>query len=369
MVGLRPVMRGLAGMAIWSAAGLVLAAPAVSGQFAQTMRPTTAAKAQPVTQAPVSMVKRSLCVWDMMGQNGEIFAMMRDYQVKAASMGVDFELKPYVEEKIASEDFRVKYCDAVIMTGLRVRPFNAFTGSIEAIAAIPTDEHMRKLITVLSAPGSARYMQTDFDGQKYEVAGILPFGTAYAFVNDRKIDTVEEVNGKKIAIFDHDKAQAQLTKNLGALSDPSDVTNFSGKFNNGKVDIVIAPLIAYRALELYRGMGKNGGVIDFNLAQVSLQVLIHPERFPAGFGQKSREYLASMYDKQLKMIQNHYHEIADKDWVHITDANRDRYQNMARDARIRMIKDGIYDAKMMSLLRKIRCQMSPALAECSLSGE
>lgn len=314
-------------------------------------------------------IKRRLCVWDIMGQNGEIFAKLKDYQVKASTLGVDFELKGYVDERVASEDFRVRYCDAVVMTGLRARPFNSFTGSIEAIGAIPSYEHMRTLVSVLSSPAAAHYMKTDFDGQSYEVIGVMPFGAAYGFVNDRKIDSPERLPGKKIAIFDYDKAEAKLVRNLGAQSDPSDLTNFAGKFNNGKVDIVIAPATAYRPLELYRGLGKTGGIVDFVLAQVSLQIVIHSDRFPSDFGQKSRELIAGQYNSYFKTVRGYESEVDPKFWVRITDANRNRYQEMTRISRIDLVRDGIYDKKMMALLKKIRCQKDPALAECSLGDE
>jgi hypothetical protein len=333
------------------------------------IRPPTRSKPQPVVTIPKEMVKRRLCVWDIMGQNGEAVALMKDYQVKAATLGVDFELKAYVEEKVASEDFRVRYCDAVVMTGLRIRPYNSFTGSIEAVGAIPSYDHMRTLVNVLSAPASAKYMLTELDSQRYEVAGVLPFGSAYGFVNDRKIQGPEQLPGKKIAIFDYDKAQAKLVRDLGARSDPSDVTNFSGKFNSGSVDIVVAPSTAYRPLELYRGLGSKGGIIDYVLAQVSLQVLIHPERFPTGFGQASREYVQTLFDRQLKLIERFESDIDPKYWIKVSDSDRRRYDEMSRQSRINLITDGIYDQRMMALLKKIRCQREPARPECSLAGE
>ena len=314
-------------------------------------------------------IKRRLCVWDIMGQNGEIFGKLKDYQVKAKTLGVDLDLKAYTDERIASEDFRVRYCDAVVLTGLRVRPFNSFTGSIEAVGAIPGYEHMRTLVSVLSSPAAAHYMKTDFDGQSYEVVGVMPFGAAYGFVNDRRIDSPERLPGKKIAIFDHDKAEARLVRILGAQSDPSDITNFAGKFNNGKVDIVIAPAMAYRPLELYRGLGQNGGIVDFVLAQVSLQIVVHADRFPADFGQKSREYIAGQFSAHMKTVKGYESEVDPKYWVRVTDVSRNRYNEMARISRVDLVRDGIYDKKMMSLLKKIRCQKDPTLAECSSGGE
>lgn len=351
---------------------LTLMCTAVAAQQPTSLndiRPPTRSKPQPIVTIPKDMVKRRLCVWDIMGQNGEAVALMKDYQVKAATLGVDFELKAYVEEKVASEDFRVRYCDAVLMTGLRIRPYNAFTGSIEAVGAIPSYDHMRTLVNVLSAPASAKYMLTELDSQRYEVAGVLPFGSAYGFVNDRKIQGPEQLPGKKIAIFDYDKAQAKLVRDLGARSDPSDVTNFSGKFNNGSVDIVVAPGTAYRPLELYRGLGSKGGIIEYVLAQVSLQVLIHPERFPQGYGQASREYVQSLFDRQLRLIERFESDIDPKYWIKVSDANQRRYDEMSRQSRINLISDGIYDQRMMALLKKIRCQKDPARPECSLTGE
>lgn len=314
-------------------------------------------------------IKRRLCVWDIMGQNGEVFGRLKDYQVKAATLGVDFDLKGYTDERVASEDFRVRYCDAVVLTGLRVRPFNSFTGSIESVGAIPSYEHMRTLVSVLSSPAAAHFMKTDFDGQSYEVIGVMPLGAAYGFVNDRRVDSPERLPGKKIAIFDYDKAQAKLVRDLGAQSDPSDLTNFAGKFNNGKVDIVVVPATAYRPLELYRGLGQNGGIVDYVLAQVSLQIVVHADRFPSDFGQKSREYIAGQFSAYMKTVKGYESEVDPKYWVRVTDANRARYQEMSRLSRIDLVRDGVYDKKMMALLKKIRCQKDPVLAECSLGDE
>ncbi|MEY4515883.1 MAG: hypothetical protein RL180_229 [Pseudomonadota bacterium] len=339
------------------------------GLYGGDLRPQTRSQAQPIATVPDKVVRRKLCVWDIMGQNGEIFALMKDYQVKAATLGVDFDLKGYVDEKVASEDFRVGYCDAVVLTGLRVRPYNAFTGSIEAIGAIPNYSHMRSLIEVLSAPSTARYMTTQQDGQSYEIAGVVPFGSAYGFVNDKQIQGPDQLPGKKIAIFDYDKAQAKLVRNLGARSDPSDVTNFSGKFNNGQVDIVIAPVTAYRPLELYRGLGKKGGIIDYVLAQVSLQVVIHPDRFPHGFGQASRSYTNTLFDRQMKMIERYEGDVNANYWIRVGEANTRRYDDMARTSRISLMQDGIYDQRMMALLKRIRCQKDGSRAECSQTGE
>lgn len=320
--------------------------------------------------APTSMVKRSLCVWDIMGHTGEVVALMRDYQVYASQLGVDFEIRSYTDERIASEDFRTRYCDAVLLTGLRARAFNPFTGSIEAVGAIPTDTHMRTLIQILSSPRSQNLMLSRDGDRSFEVVGILPFGSAHGFVNDRSIQGADELPGKTIAVFDYDKAQAELVRGLGALPDPSDVTNFASKFNSKSVDIVIAPLAAYQALELYRGLGQKGGIIDYVLAQVSLQVIVDPDRFPEGFGQQSRQYMnQTLYPRAVSMLERYASFVDQKYWIKSTPANLKRYDEMSRVSRVGLIEKGIYDAKMMSLLKRIRCQHEPARTECALQSE
>ena len=320
--------------------------------------------------APATTVKRSLCVWDIMGHTGEVVAMMRDYQVYASQLGVDFEIRSYVDERIASEDFRTKYCDAVLLTGLRARAFNSFTGSIEAVGAIPTDAHMRTLVQVLSSPRSQSLMLSREGDRSFEIAGILPFGSAHGFVSDRDIKGADQLPGKTIAVFDYDKAQAQLVRELGALPDPSDVNNFASKFNAKSVDIVIAPLAAYQALELYRGLGQKGGIIDYVLAQVSLQVIIDPDRFPAGFGQQSRQYMnQTLYPRAVSMLERYASFVDDKYWIKSTPPNLKRYDEMSRISRIGLIEQGIYNPKMMSLLKRIRCQHEPARSECSMQSE
>lgn len=320
--------------------------------------------------APKATVKRSLCVWDIMGHTGEVVALMRDYQVYASQLGVDFEIRSYTDERIASEDFRTRQCDAVLLTGLRARAFNTFTGSIEAVGALPTDAHMRTLAQVLSSPRSQSLMLSREGERSFEVIGILPFGSAHGFVRDRNIKGADELPGKTIAVFDYDKAQAKLVRELGALPDPSDITNFATKFNAKSVDIVIAPLAAYQALELYRGLGQNGGIIDYVLAQVSLQVIVDADRFPEGFGQQSRQYInQTLYPRAVNMLTRYASFVDPKYWIESTPANLQRYDEMSRVSRMSLTEQGIYDRRMMSLLKRIRCQHEPARTECGLQSE
>ena len=79
----------------------------------------------------------NLCVYDPSGANGDAFQLMKEYRIAALGWGVDFKLKPYTDEKTAAEDFKAGQCDGVVLTGTRVRSFQKFTGTIEAMGAVP----------------------------------------------------------------------------------------------------------------------------------------------------------------------------------------------------------------------------------------
>lgn len=321
----------------------------------------TAALALTITPAQAAE-KRTLCVFDIIGANGDIFNIMKDYKTAAVGMGVDFELKPYTDEKIASEDLKAGQCDAAVLTGIRGRQFNSYTGSLDSVGAIPTYDAMRTVITVL-ASGNPAINQNLVSGP-YEVAGVAPMGAAYLFVKDKTIDTVGELSGKSIAVLEYDSAQANMASRVGMSPVMSDITNFSGRFNNGSVDICFAPIAAYSALELYKGMQPSGGIVDYVLGQLTAQVIIRKDKFPEGFAQQSRKYMLGQFDRAMRVIENANSEVDKKWWIRIPEADKLKYDEMLREARIALTNDGVYSKDMMTLLRKVRCKEEPSRAEC-----
>jgi hypothetical protein len=312
--------------------------------------------------AHAAPVKRTLCVFDIVGQSGDVFNMMRDYRTAAIAWGVDFNLRVYTDEMVATEDLMAGQCDASAITGIRGRQLNAYTGSLDSVGSIPTYEHLRQVIQVLSSGHAS--IEPRLTSGRYEVMGITPMGAAYLFVNDRTINTVNRLAGKSIAVMEYDVAQAKMASQVGMSPVLSDVTNFAGRFNNGNVDICFAPVMAYSALELYRGMQPNGGIIDYVLGQLTLQIIARADRFPAGFGAQSRQYMYSQFDQAMRVIENAEREVDQKWWVRIPEADRVRYDEMMRESRIALRDEGIYDPDMMRLLRGIRCRVDAGRAEC-----
>ena len=314
------------------------------------------------------MVERELCVFDIVGSSGDIYNMMEDYRTAALEWGVDLDLRAYTDEAVAFEELTGDQCDAAVVTGVRGRALNNYTGTLDSAGAIPSYEMLRTVMQVLASEEDEIVDRLRDD--TYEVMGLAPMGAAYLFVKDQEINHVNDLAGKSIAVMEYDEAQGRLASHVGMSPVMSDITNFAGRFNNHSVDICFAPVAAYTALELYRGLTDDGGVIDYTLGQLTAQMLARHDRFPEEFGQKSREYWYNeLFDQAMQVIEAGYEDVPEERWVEIPDDDRREYDEMMREARIGMRDDGIYDGHMLELLFNIRCRMEPGRAECAEDTE
>ena len=142
-----------------------------------------AASAVLMAVSGLTQAKQVVCVFDLVGKNGDVFALMKDYQLAAKNWGADIELRVGQNEAVIAEDFKAGKCDGISVTGMRGRQFNAFTGSLDAIGAIPDLKLAVKVMQGLANPTFAKNMVQG----RYEVAGVIPVGDAYLLVNDRSI--------------------------------------------------------------------------------------------------------------------------------------------------------------------------------------
>ncbi|MBL1272516.1 MAG: hypothetical protein COB25_008725 [Oceanospirillales bacterium] len=307
-----------------------------------------------------------MCVFDVIGANGDMFNMVKDYALEMKSHGVDFDLKPYTDEGVAVGDFNAGQCDAVAATDLRTRPFNRFTGSVSAVGALPTYDDLETLLATLAQTKAAPLMKQD----GYEVIGIVPIGAGYLFVNDRSIDTAGELAGKRMATLDYQKDAIHMVNFVKATVVPSDITNFAGKFNNGSVDTAYAPAFAYEALELYKGLGDKGGIVNYPLAQLTVQVIVRDDVLGDDTAQAARQVAWGMYPQAMNLINKQEEAIPEDKWIRISEKDIQGYQEMFRQNRIEM-RDGlkgapdVYHPKMLGLLSKIRCASNPSASECT----
>ena len=283
-----------------------------------------------MTVVSTAQAKQVMCVFDLVGKNGDVFALMKDYQLAAKQWGADIELKVGQNEAVIAEDFKAGKCDAVSITGMRGRQFNNFTGSLDAIGAIPNLKLAVQVMQGLASPTFAKHMKKG----NYEVAGVVPVGDAYLMVRDRSINTVAKAAGKKIAVLDYDQAQKIMVQQIGAQAVNSDVTNFGSKFNNGQVDIIGAPAAVFRPLELHKGLGTKGAIVNYPILQVTGNVIIRADKFPAGYGQKSRDWIKTQLPRANQILGKMKADIPAKYWMNVPAGDQPGYQKLMRESRI-----------------------------------
>ncbi len=316
-------------------------------------------------KASAEVIERRICVFDIAGNAGPTMQAMRDWRAEALEWGLDANLVPFTNESIAVEELQARRCDAVLMTGIRARNYVPYSGTLDSLGGIPDNEHLRMVLQVMAHPSRADKMSTD----SFEVMGIAPAGAAYIFVNDREINSLPKAAGKKVAVLEFDPTQAKMVSQMGATPVSSDLTNFSNRFNNNVVDVIAAPLAAYNALELYRGLSPDGAIIDYPLAQISMQLIARRDTMPREISQKSREYFFDNFDTILEIL-NREAEHVDPDWFQpIPEEDQREYEVMMQDARVELRDEGYYDPEMLTLQRRVRCRLDAGRSECADSRE
>ncbi|MDX1804829.1 MAG: putative solute-binding protein [Alcanivorax sp.] len=306
-------------------------------------------------------LSRTICIWDIAGRNGPVFSAAMEQRALATEYGLDLKMEPYTNESVMVEALKAGRCDAALMSGLRARQFNLYTGTVDAIGAMPDQKHMHTLLRVLANPKQAGHMVHG----EYVVMGIFPAGAAHIFVNDRSISSLAKAAGHRVAVLDYDKTQAEMVAAMGATPVSTDIVSAPNKFNNGQIDILPAPLVGYELLELYKGMTPDGGIVDYPLTQLSMQLIGRVDKFPNVVAQLIREASLEAYPKVMARLHKETKRIPKHWWIHIPKKDRQDYEVMMHDARQALADRGYYSRDMLVLQSKIRCKYNPARAECS----
>lgn len=316
-----------------------------------------------------TQAKQDICVFDLLGKAGESYKMMEEWALAAKNWNTDVQLIAYQSEELADKDFKSGKCDAVYITTMRARQYNKFAGSIDALGGIPNNAIALKAITFVLDKRNVKRLKTTIDGEEIEIGGIGQIGPAYIFVNDRAINTIEKGRGKKFAVLSYDKAQIAMVERVGAIPVPSDISNFVKKFNTGEVPMVGAPAYAFKPLEMEKGLGTKGALMNFPVLNVTADLVYRSQKFPAAFGNESRAWFIKQLPRQFNMIKRLEESIPAKYRMNLSKADTEKYQKLLRDGRMDLTKQGVYDPTMMSVLKRARCTVDRTNFECSLSGE
>lgn len=309
---------------------------------------------------------QSFCVFDFSGTAGDAYALMQDFALASRGWGVDLQLKAYKEEQDVVKAFKAKECDAVAITDISARQFNRFVGTLNAVGAIPNYKVARSAFHLVTHPKLTSFLSDD----GYEVAGVVPMGLVYMFGRDRQhISSLPSLMNRTIGVLETDPLQARLINRIGAKAVPLSISRFNHLFNQGKMDVIPSPAMAYQPLELEKGLGEKGAIARFPLVLLSQAVIIRQDKFPSNFGALGREWMLGQLPRVMKMIERMEAAIPAKRWVDIPAQDQVGYQRLMREMRLNFVRDGTYDPKMATLLKRIRCQQDPVLFECTMRDE
>jgi hypothetical protein len=315
----------------------------------------------PASVSAQTLMPLTMCVFDFIGNDGPAHKAMKEYQIDASRWGVDLSFKVYTDDRVASEEFKNGVCDMLNLPGIRAREYNDFTGSINAVGAIPSYKHLGMIIKTLSSKKASKLMRKG----EYEIIGISPIGAIFLFVNDKTIKTPEDMAGKRITVLDNAPETGYLAERIGMTPVSSSIMNALQKFNNHAVDITGAPGLAYEPMEMYKGLEPGGGIIKWPTLQITMQLIVRWKKIPEGFGQKTRELMANKYPIQIKTVTDSELTIPDKYWIEISDEAKNNWNETFRESRIALRERKVYNAKALTLFRKVRCKVDPNLAECT----
>ncbi|MCG8534262.1 MAG: DUF6091 family protein [Pseudomonadales bacterium] len=313
------------------------------------------------TQLQAAPVPVKMCAFMFMGEGGPEHQALLDYQAAALEWGAQLEMKSYVHDKIVVEELKSGRCDIANMPSIQARSFNKFTGTLDAPASMPTYDHLKTVLQTLAKPSAGKYMRNG----DYEIVGIQPAGAVFIFSNDNSIEGVSDLAGKKMAVLDTMPEMRQLVVDLGMTPVSSTLTNIFQKFNNRAIDITGGPAMVYEMMELDKGLRPNGGILAQPVMQGNIQFVARWDKLPEGFAQKSREYFVKNFDQSLKFVREAEEKIPKDLWIPMTADRQEEYQTQTRQIRLAFRERDVYDAKMLTLLRKIRCKKDATLAECT----
>lgn len=312
---------------------------------------------------------QNVCVFDLLGKSGESYKLMEEWALAAKEWNADITLIPFQDEALVDRRLREGKCDAAYMTSMRARNYNKFAGSIDAIGGVTSNTIAQKAISYVLDKRNKHRMVTAQNGANYEVVGIVQIGLAYLFVRDKNLNSIEKVRGTKFAILQYDAAQKIMVESVGAQPIPSEITDFVKKFNSGQVDAIAAPAYAYKPLEIGKGVGGKGAMFTFPVVNVTGDLVARSDKFPTDFGMKSRAWFLQQLPQNFAMIKRLEMGVPSKIKMNFSAEDKIKYQKILREGRFSLTKQGVYDATMMSVLKRARCTVERTNFECTLNGE
>jgi hypothetical protein len=305
-------------------------------------------------------ITRHICIWDPLGKSGPIANTVEDQALRSLHYGMDLEVSIFNNERELVQNFKTETtCDAILIRGAVAMEFNKFSGTIEAVGALPERKHLQLLMQVFTSPKMNRFMS---DGQ-YTVMGVATIGGNYAFMDDKSFKSLSSIKNKRVAVQTVEPGMRALTKKFGAVPVEGDMMANVQSYADNNVVSMLSPAIAY----LVMGSGQissDTGVLRNPISQSTMQFIGRSELFPDPLAQMLREDFLLKFDNYSALVDKEMALVPEDFWIETSDSETEKLSEATREVRIALRDEGYYDATMLRIARKIRCKFNPERSEC-----
>lgn len=303
---------------------------------------------------------RTICVWDVLGRQGPIYASTVDQQLRLKHYGINLEVEAFSDEQDVVDKLISGACDTSVMSGSKAKQFNDFTGSIESLGGIPSRKHMKYLLQVLASTHAHKKMQQG----KFHVVGVIPIGDNYLFTHNNKEPELKSTFVGKAAVVGDDLSQKALYEAFDMqLILGKSTAAAAGAYNQGNADIIMSPLVGYNMFNLGAGL-KNGSIVDYPLSQMTLQVVARLDTIPAEIGQFLREDMFVKLNIMYRQVEKNSRGVPKDKMIKFSAREENQLNLKITKIREQLTKSGAYNKGMMKLQKKIRCKIDKQLKEC-----
>lgn len=307
-----------------------------------------------------SASKINFCVLDLMGANGDIMGVAKDYALAAKQWGVDVTPTVYMNVSEALRDFENGTCNGLVADNFATKKYNPFMGTIGAVGAIPNYEIAQRVLMALGSPKLAHKLKS----RAYEVVGYMPYGLTYLYTKDRSLRNIDGLQNKTLGVLDVDLSQRRMAQKVGMTPVSVTFDNAVNKFRNDQIEILPAPLVVYQPLEIGKIIGNNGGIINYPLALFTMNFIIAKGDYPQDFGQKSRQWFSQRSPQLIKIVERWDASVPRDKLYSIPQIDHTSYDRLLSQLRREFIDNNIYDHSMITLIRHVRCAQEPLFIEC-----
>lgn len=233
------------------------------------------------------------CAYDPIGSQGDITRRLNDIRLYAQQYQVKFKVVTYQKEQQAIQAFDDGKCSGLAASNFNTYRYNQFMGSTAGIGLIPNNRTAKSFLQLLNHPTIEKRLVS----KNYEAVGMIPIGTAYMVLKNKKLSRVAQLRNQRIGVLPNNPPQQALVRSVGAQPVYVDLSNAIAQFKQNKIDIVPAPVYGLLPYNLQKEFGSDTQVINFPLAYFGVNLIIKPQAYPANFGRKIRGWF--VHNSQL----------------------------------------------------------------------